>query len=329
MTAKQRARIAIPIVLAIAAITWFTTRPATSSPLVASGTVEAIDADLGFQRPGRITSVGADYGDRVETGRRLAELDQAQLLAQRRAAQAQVDAARAHLTELQRGSRSQDIAQARAAAQAAARRRSQAERDLERARVLFEGGAISQQALDNAETTLELAEADRQRTDEARLLVEEGPRRERIDVQRAIVEQTVASLERADAALTDGVIDAPFAGVVTNRHREPGEVVPAGAPVLTVMDPDRRWVRIYVREDAVGRIAIGQSARITADAYDDRTYTGEVMFIADEAEFTPRNVQTTEERVKLVYEIRVRITEDPSFDLKPGLAADVDLRPAT
>lgn len=326
MTAMQRARIAIPIVIVLAAVTWFVTRPETSSPLVASGTVEAIDADLGFQRPGRIASVTADDGDRVTAGDVLAMLDQAQLTAQRRAAAARVDATRARLAELERGARSQEVAQARAAVDAAEQRQEQAARDRERAQVLFAGGAISRQAFDNADTALELAVADRQRAEEALLLVEEGARAEQIQAQRAVVAQAEAALDQADAALADGVITATFDGVVTNRHREPGEVVPAGAPVLTVMDPQRRWVRIYVREDAVGRLSLGQNASITADAYPDRAYRGEVTFIASEAEFTPRNVQTTEERVKLVYEVRVRITEDPTFDLKPGLAADVDLR---
>ena len=97
------------------------------------------------------------------------------------------------------------------------------------------------------------------------------------------------------------------------------------SPVFTLMNPDDRWVRIYVRADEVGRIDMGQPAAITGDAYRDREYEGEVVFIASQAEFTPRNVQTTEERVKLVYRVKVQITGDPGFDLKPGLAADVRL----
>jgi HlyD family secretion protein len=113
--------------------------------------------------------------------------------------------------------------------------------------------------------------------------------------------------------------------LVTVRHREPGETVSSGVPVLTVMDPEDRWVRIYVREDRIGEVSLGQSATITSDTYPDRSYSGEVVFIASEAEFTPRNVQTTEERVKLVYAVKVRITGDPSHHLKPGIPADVVL----
>ena len=95
--------------------------------------------------------------------------------------------------------------------------------------------------------------------------------------------------------------------------------------VITLMDPENRWVRIYVREDEIGRIQIGQRAVISSDTYPDRMYEGEVIFIGSEAEFTPRNVQTAEERIKLVYPVKVRITGDPEFELKPGVPADVTL----
>jgi HlyD family secretion protein len=140
-----------------------------------------------------------------------------------------------------------------------------------------------------------------------------------------VVAQAQAALERVNAALDQAVIRAPFAGRVTVRHREPGETVGAGAPVVTLADHADRWVRIYIRGDDVGRLALGQAAEITADAFPDRRYRGEVVYISDEAEFTPRTVQTTEERVKLVYRVKVRITGDDGFDLKPGLPADVRL----
>ena len=94
---------------------------------------------------------------------------------------------------------------------------------------------------------------------------------------------------------------------------------------MTLLDPDDRWVRIYVREDAVGRVQLGLAAEIRSDTYPERVYQGEVIFIGAEAEFTPRNVQTTEERTKLVYPVKVRITGDPNFELKPGIPADVTI----
>jgi HlyD family secretion protein len=207
----------------------------------------------------------------------------------------------------------------------AGQRADEARRNAERARTLFEGGAISRQALDQAETTLEVATASREQAEEQLALMREGPRTETVRAQRAMVEQARANIERAEAALAHAVITAPFGGLVTARHREPGESVQAGAPVLTVLDPDDRWVRIYIREDQIGLVRLGMGAEIASDSYPDRLYAGEVFFIGSEAEFTPRNVQTAEERIKLVYPVKVRITGDPNFELKPGIPADVTL----
>lgn len=293
--------------------------------ILASGTVEATDADLGFQVAGRIESIAVREGALVAQGQELAVLDRRELLARKRMAEAQAASQEAALNELTSGFRQEDIGQARAELRAAESRRATAALDLERARNLRAGGAISQQSLDHAESALETARADVERAEEALRLLVSGPRAERIAAQEASLAQAEAAVEQADALLDFSVIRAPFPGLVTVRHREPGEAVTPGAPVLTVMNPDDRWVRIYVAARDAGRVSLGQPATITSDAYDDRTYGGEVVFIASEAEFTPRNVQTTEERVKLVYQVKVRIPDDPALDLKPGLAADVRL----
>jgi HlyD family secretion protein len=327
MNKRRRVVIAVVVLVVIAVALWFgVLRNDDSDVVVASGTVEATEADLGFQAPGRIERIAVLEGDRVVAGQELAWLDRIELQARRQAAEAQAEAARAMLAELERGFRAEEIAQGRAALRAAEQRVSDARRDLERARRLFDGGAVSQQTLDRAETVYELAMADRESVQEALQILETGPRRERIAAQRAALAQAEATVAQIDATLDFAVVRAPFDGLITVRHREPGETVAAGIPVLTLMNPDDRWVRIYVRADEVGRINVGHPATITGDAYPDRTYEGRVVFIANEAEFTPRNVQTTEERVKLVYRVKVQIVGDPGFDLKPGLAADVRLR---
>jgi len=295
--------------------------------LAASGTVEATEALLGFQVPGRVAAVLVNEGDAVSAGQELAQLDRAELQARLAGARAQSRAARAMLTELRRGFRPEELAQGRAALRAAEQRRTDAERERDRSRRLYEGGAISRQALEQAETAATVAETQEEQAREQLALLEAGPRVERIEAQRAAVLQADAAVAQAEATLANAVITAPFAGIVTVRNREPGETVPAGGAVLTLMNPDDRWVRIYLRGDVVGRAGVGQSATITADAFPDKTYSGQVAVIANEAEFTPRNVQTVEERVKLVYAVKVRITDDPTFDLKPGLAADVRLAP--
>ena len=185
--------------------------------------------------------------------------------------------------------------------------------------------AISRRELDRAETALVAAAADADRARAQLDLVLEGPRAEQIDAQRALVEQAEAGLRQADAELAHALVVAPFGGIVTIRHREPGETVLPGAPIVTVMDPADRWVRIFVREDAIGRVSIGQAARISSDTWPDREYDGEVTFIASEAEFTPANVQTEDDRVKLVYAVKVKVTGDPGGELHAGTPADVRL----
>ena len=292
--------------------------------LDASGTVEATEADLGFNLPGRIAEVAVREGERVGSGQVLARLDAAEVEARIEQAKAAADAARAVLAELEAGARSEDLSQARSAVRSAEQRAEDAARDLARARRLFEGGAISREALDKAETAATVAEAAADQARQQLSAVRTGPRPERIAAQRAAVAQAEAAVKAVEVQADNAVIRAPFAGRVTIRHREPGEAVQPGQPVVTIMDPDDRWVRIYIPEDRIGAVNVGQPARITSDTF-DRAYDGRVTYIAREAEFTPRNVQTKEERVKLVYEVRVAVTGDPDFELKPGVPADVVL----
>lgn len=244
--------------------------------LIASGTVEATEAQLGFQAPGRIDEVAVHEGDAVKQGQVLARLDTRETEARLAQAQAQVQAAQVRLAE--------------------------AERDLKRSRALLGGGAIGQEAYDKALVAQKVARAD--------------------DAQ---ARAQVAALE---AVLANMQVRASFDGIVSVRHHEPGEVVSAGTPILTVMNPRDRWVRIYIAENRLGAVQLGERVAITTDTFPGRRYRGEVTYIASQAEFTPKNVQTTEERVKLVYAVKVRITDDPKFELKPGLPADVHLEPA-
>lgn len=325
MRKRVGALLALGVVIAVAIYVLAGAGAGENGRLRASGTVEATEADLGFNAPGRIAAILVDEGDRVRRGQELARLDRAELEAQRSGARAQLEGARALLTELERGSRPEEVAQGRASVRAAEQRLEDAARDQRRAERLFEGGAISREALDKARTAHEVSASALEEARQRLGMVESGPRSERIAAQRAVVAQAEAGIQQVEARLADAVIRAPLDGIVTLRHREPGETVPAGMAVLTVMDPDDRWVRIFVPENRIGRVSLGQAAQVTADSYPERSYGGRVVHIAREAEFTPRNVQTPEERVKLVYAVRVRILEDPTFDLKPGLPADVAL----
>jgi HlyD family secretion protein len=291
--------------------------------LIASGTVEATEARLGFPATGRVEAITVREGDAVQEGAELAYLDRLEMQARLEQAQASVVSSRALLLELERGFRSEEVSQARAALDAANRRVDDARQAFDRTKRLLEGGAVSQEAFDRAQVALDVAESERTRAEEQLRLMEAGPRRERIQAQRAQLAQAEAAVAGIEAGLANLTIRAPFDGIVTVKHREPGEIVAGGTPVLTVMAPGDRWVRIYVPENRLGAVELGASAAITSDTYPDREYAGEVMYIASEAEFTPKSVQTSEERVRLVYAVKVRVTGDSALVLKPGMPADV------
>lgn len=330
----KRTRIVMLIVIVAAAAAagywyWYRPVPEAANVLVASGTVEATEGQLGFPASGRIDAIAVREGDRVLAGTELARLDRTELEARRAQAVAHVNAGRAQLTELERGSRPEEVAQGRAAVDAAREKLLDAERDLDRTRRLFEGGAVSRESFDKAAMTVEIARSQKAQAEEQLRLLEQGPRREKIAAQRAQVAQAQAAVGGIDAALANMIVVAPFDGTVTVRHREPGEIVSPGAAVLTLMNAGDRWVRIYVPEHRIGAVGIGMRASITGDTFPGKTYPGEVIFIASEAEFTPKSVQTTEERVKLVYAVKIRILEDPDLELKPGMPADVRLELST
>jgi len=327
MTPKPRIAAVVLLLVAVAAVTawWLWPRDEPDTALLASGTVEATDAVLGFQIPGTLAEVAPHEGDEVTAGERLAALSTDEIEAQVRQAEARVTAADARLRQLRAGFRPEEVAQGRARVTAARQRLADAERDLGRTRTLHDGGAVPQEALDKAELARDLAATDADQAAEQLHLLERGARREEIDAAAADLASAHAAQAAVEARLADAVLVAPGSGVVQVRHREPGEVVGAGTPVLTLQDLTDRWVRIYIPEDRIGAVHLGAAVRVSSDTFPGRSYPGEVTFIATEAEFTPENVQTQEERVRLVYAVKVRLTADPQHELKPGMPVDVEI----
>ncbi|MFN3476405.1 MAG: HlyD family secretion protein [Candidatus Methylomirabilales bacterium] len=121
------------------------------------------------------------------------------------------------------------------------------------------------------------------------------------------------------------ILKSPQAGVVLRKHVEPGEMIAAGTPIVTIADLQDIWLKIYIPEPQLGRIKLGQTAEITTDSYPGKVYKGRVTFINSEAEFTPKNVQTQEERVKLVFAVKISV-DNPNQELKPGMPADAKVR---
>jgi HlyD family secretion protein len=156
--------------------------------------------------------------------------------------------------------------------------------------------------------------------------LKKGPREETIRAARARLEQVRQAVGLAETRLGYADLASPMAGLVLSQDIENGEYVVPGAPVITVANLDQVWLRAFIDESDLGRVKMGCRARVTTDTWPDKRYEGRVTFISDQAEFTPKNVQTAKERVKLVYRIKVTLP-NPDGELKPGMPADAEITP--
>ncbi len=281
---------------------------------------------------------------------RLAELEAGSRPEEIAGARAAAGRAEALVAELEAGSRPQEIASAEAEVKRARADASWLTSDFQRMEELFKKEAIPARALDDARAARDRAlsrleeaeeklklvkegprkeevERARQALAEARArfdLVKAGPRTETVDEARAAAERAAEALALAEVRLGHATVLSPLSGVVLSKAIEPGEYVSAGTPVVTVGDLSNVWLRGYIDETDLGRVKLGQEVRVTTDTYPGKNYPGRLSFISSQAEFTPRNVQTEKERVKLVYRVKVDIP-NPSQELKPGMPADGEI----
>ncbi len=290
-----------------------------------SGNIEVTEMNLGFKRPGKITLLLTEEGQAVRKGDLLAELDREELENQLRQYQAQASESTFRLEELLTGSRRQEIEQAQATVSQAKAELVKSKADFDRAEELYANGAIALEERDALRRAYLVAVAQHKRSSEALSLVREGPRREEIQATRMRLQQAKAALAAAEDRLGDSYLHAPANGVILKKTAELGETLAAGVPVYKLGDLANPWVKVYIKEDKLGLVKLGQHASVTTDSYPGKVYEGTVTYIASEAEFTPKNVQTEEERVKLVFGLKVSL-ENPAGELKPGMPADVRIR---
>lgn len=266
------------------------------------------------------------------------------------AAAAVVEQNRARLAELEAGARPQELAAAQAAVRRAEAEAEFHDVELKRITGLVSREAATRQALDSARASAAVAEAKLEEARQSAELVREGPRREAIEQARAQLEQSRQNWELARQGARGEVIDrararlgqarevlalaeielgyaqlrSPLSGTVLAEHAEAGEMVAAGAPIVSVANLSNIWLRAYLDESDLGRVKLGQKARLATDTFPGKRYDGRVSFIASEAEFTPKNVQTAKERVKLVYRVKI-VADNPAGELKPGMPVDVEI----
>jgi HlyD family secretion protein len=268
---------------------------------------------------------------------------------------AELAQAQAKLDELMAGSRPQEIQQAQSGVADAKAWNDQARLDMERAQTLFAREDISKSQFDQARAKLDSTAAQLKQAEDKLALVKEGPRAEEIAGARAQVARAQAAVQTAEAnrieirrkqqelaarqseiertraqvgmtqtQIADATVVAPIDGVVLVKAAEAGEVIAAGSTIVSLGDLDHPWLRAYINETDLGRIKVGGKARLSTDSFPGKTYDGHISFIASEAEFTPKQIQTKEERVKLVYRIKIDV-DNAQHELKNNMPVDAEI----
>lgn len=287
------------------------------------GNVDIREVELAFRQAGRVASMAFEEGDSVTAGAVMARLDDGPYRDAAAVAEAELRVAEAELGKLRSGNRPQEIAQAQQGvrqAQAAAR---EAENNYKRQTSLLESGAASQRTVDAARTIRDQSAANLAAAKAMLSLARDGFRSEDIAAGEARVAAARAALTQARTALADAELLAPANATVITRVREPGSMVASSTPVYSLSLRDPVYVRAYVSEPELGRIAPGTRVRVYTDS-SEHTYRGQVGFISPRAEFTPKTVETTDLRTDLVYRLRV-VVNDADQSLRQGMPVTIDV----
>jgi membrane fusion protein YbhG len=319
--------ISVALLILVGAIVFFVLRqkkPKEENVIRVSGNIEITDAAVSFKIPGRVVERLVSEGNQVKEGQLVARLDHIDLQQEVELQRAAVAAERANLNELEAGSRPDEIEQAEAALFRAKAEEERWNKDYQRQQGLYERDVISERELEAARMSYDTARARVREASEALTLLRKGPRTERIEQARARLHQAEEALALAETRLGYTTLVSPLHGLVLSENVEAGEYVSAGTPIITVGKLDPVWLRAYIDETDLGRVHIGQAVRVRTDTFPGKNYQGRVSFIASESEFTPKNVQTEKERVKLVYRIKIDIS-NPQTELKPGMPADGEI----
>ncbi|HYM35076.1 MAG TPA: efflux RND transporter periplasmic adaptor subunit [Steroidobacteraceae bacterium] len=317
----------------------------------ANGRIEGDHLAVSSKFAGRIAEIKVREGDSVKTGQVLAVLDDAQIktkVTQATAAvaalNAQVDAVTTALALLRKevplavGGADAALSRANADIAKAKASHDQASREAERTKELLAQGVIPKQGAERADLAVTSAEAEHEATrgsaiqagkqlSQARLGADRIKAKEsELAALQAQLEQAKARLAETESVLEDLTLKAPSPGVVMTRIREVGEVINAGSPILDLVDLDRLYLKVYVPEIQIGKLRLNLPARIYIDAYPETPFDATVSYISSRAEFTPKEVQTPDERVKLTYAVKLTLTKNPDRKLTPGLPADAVVR---
>jgi len=290
--------------------------------LEVSGVIEAIKIEIRSQSQGIVDEVLAREGQKVAPGDVLCPINVDRLRIQMDQAAAAISAAEARVSLARRGTKKELIAVAKSQVDLASEQLETAKRDRERMAKLLGQEAISTSQKEKADLAFTAAEERLKSAKENYQLVLRGLEKEEIAMAEADLRNMQAQRRLIEKAIADAEVRSPAEGTIEVRHVEPGELVGPGSALFSLIDLGRTYVKAYIPEDAGGRVKLGGAIEAVSDSFPGRTFSGTIGLISDEAEFAPKNVQTKEERLKLVYMIK---SDLPNSDgaLKPGMPVDV------
>lgn len=322
---KRKIAIGVLLVLLSAGAYWGYVKygRAQTTGIQATGTIEATKVQLCAKVPGTLQNVAINSGDPVKKGRLVAIVARNDLIAQKERDALGVLKAEAQLADLTSGARWQEIKDAEIAVNIARTNYDKTERDYQRALALFQAQAISKSEIENAETALRQAKNQVDSTESKLSLLESGSRPEQIEAARTELERSNAILKASEAALEDTRVLSPIDGSILTKNFEEGEFIQAGASVATVVNTNDMWIKIYLPTDDLPKIKIGQQVAFTVSGSEEK-YTGIIEEIATSGEYTPKTIQTKKERTNIVYEVKIKISNE-NGTLKPGMPADVTI----
>ena len=292
--------------------------------IVASGHVEATEVTVSTKVAGILEARPVEEGDRVAAGQELARIGTVDTELALRAARADRDQAQADLSLRLAGARKEDIADAEAQVARYEADLAGAEKDLARMQGLLASGSGTTKSRDDAATRRDVTSAGLASVRERLRKLRAGSRPEEIAAARARLAAAEARIAQLEQQIEDAVVSSPVGGVVTRTLAEAGELASRGTGLAVVTDLEHAWLTAYVSGPDLGRIRLGQAARVITD--DGQQRAGTITFVASEAEFTPKNVQTRDERVKLVYKIKIALDNADGL-FKPGMPAEAQIEP--
>lgn len=325
--------IILAIILALLGFGFYMVREKSAERLAASeltlkGNVDLREVSLAFRNSDRISEMFVEEGDRVTKGQVLAKLETEDQLHQIAVTKANIGAQQAQVDKLHNGTRAEDLAQAQARLDAAKAERDFLAADYQRKLDAYnasKGKSVSRQVLEDARTKLKVAEARMNQAREANNLAIAGPRSEDVAAGEAQLESLKSTLARQEYNLSQSELIAPSDGVVRSRLLEVGDMASPQKPVYRISLNSKKWVRVYVPEKDLGKIHEGSRAEVYIDSDPENGIEGQVGYISSTAEFTPKNVETSELRTALLYEVRVYVT-DPDNKLRMGMPATVKVK---